>query len=261
MAGNLRYLWALLAITFKSVASQRTAMILRGLFAVLTHLIYFPVWYVMFSFAPSIGGWTLQHAFLAYGISIACWGIVALTMFGLRTLPQQIDNGELDSYLTLPKPVLLSAALSTSRNSGLGELMAGVGLIAYAGYKYHIDLTFIPLILVMGSVVFASGVLFFASCGFWLKQFYASAEEIYFNYNLMASRPAPIFSGVFKIITLTIVPIGFMTHIPVEFLMTHQYKFLLLSLVGTIAYAVFAIAFFYTGLKHYESGNRFGVRG
>src|SRR3989338_8561910 len=180
MGGNLRYLWALLSITFKSVSSQRGAILLRGIFAFMNHLIYFPVWYVMFSFTPSIGGWTLQHAFLGYGISIACWGIVVLTMFGLRTLPQQIDNGELDSYLTLPKPVLLSAALSSSRNSGLGELLVGI---------------------------------------------------------------------------------GFITHIPIEFIMTHQFKFLAFAMVGTVAYAIFAIAFFYHGLKYYESGNRFGVRG
>lgn len=261
MVGNLRYLWALLSITFKSAISQRGAMLLRGGISALTHTIYIPVWYVMFSFAPNIGGWTLQHALLAYGLATACWGIVALLAYGLRTLPQQIDNGELDSYLTLPKPILLSAALSTSRNSGLGELMIGIGLIIFAGVKYDIDLTFIPLFLVMGSIVFASGILFFASFGFWIKQFYASAEEIYFNYNLMASRPSPIFSGIFKLISLTIIPIGLMTHIPVEFILTHQWKLLFFSAFGTVAYAIFASAFFYMGLRHYESGNKFGVRG
>ena len=261
MVGNLKYLWALLSITFKSAMSQRLAMFLRGGFSFLTHFIYFPVWYVMFSFAPNIGGWTLQHSFLAYGMSIACWGLVALFAFGLRTLPQQIDNGELDSYLTLPKPVLLSAALSTSRNSGLGEVVAGIGMIIFAGIKYDIDLTFVPLFLIMGSIVFASGILFFASCGFWIKQFYASAEEIYFNFNLLSSRPAPIFSGVFKFIALTIVPISLMTHIPVEFIMTHQWKLLIFSIFGTVAYAIFSGTFFYIGLRHYESGNRFGVRG
>lgn len=236
-------------------------MLIRGLFSFISTMIYFPVWYIMFSFAPSIGGWTIEHAILAYGLSITCWGIVALTAYGLRTLPQQIDNGELDSYLTLPKPVLLSAALSTSRNSGLGEVISGLALIIFGGIKYHIDLTFVPLFLIMGSIVFASGILFFASMGFWLKQFYASAEEIYFNFNLMASRPSPIFSGVFKIITLTIIPIGFMTHIPIEFIMTHQWQLLAFAMIGTLAYGLFACAFFYTGLKYYESGNRFGVRG
>ena len=159
----MRYLWALLAITFKSAASQRGAMMLRGVFSVLMHAIYFPVWFVIFRYTPNIGGWGIQQACLAYGIAIACWGIVSLTVYGLRTLPQQIDHGELDSYLTLPKPILMSAALSTSRSSGLGELIFGVGLILYAGIQYHIDLTWIPVVLVTGSVVFASGILFFAS--------------------------------------------------------------------------------------------------
>lgn len=261
MAGNFRYLWALLSMTFKSAVSQRGAMMLRGVFSFATTMLYFPVWYVIFSVTPTIGGWGIQHALLAYGLSITCWGLVALTVYGLRTLPQQIDHGELDSYLTLPKPVLLSAALSTSRNSGLGEVVSGLALIAYSGFKYHIDLTFVPLFLVMGSVVFASGILVFATFGFWLKQFYASAEEIYFNFNLMASRPEPIFSGIFKIISLTIIPIGFMTHMPIAFIMEHQWPLLLYSLLGTIGYAIFAAAFFYKGLQYYESGNRFGVRG
>jgi ABC-2 type transport system permease protein len=261
MVGNLKYLWALLSITFKSAMSQRGAMLLRGCMSVLTHSIYIPVWVVMFSFAPTIGGWTLPHALLAYGLATASWGIVALFAYGLRTLPQQIDNGELDSYLTLPKPILLSAALSTSRNSGLGEVIAGVGLIIFTGIKFDIDLTVVPWLLAIGSIVFASGVLFFASFGFWIKQYYASAEEIYFNFNLMASRPAPIFSGFFKLISLTIIPIGLMTHIPVEFILTHQWKLLFFSACGTVAYAIFASAFFYIGLRHYESGNKFGVRG
>jgi ABC-2 type transport system permease protein len=261
VANTLRYLWALLAITFKSAASQRSAMLLRGVFSFVSTMVYFPVWYIMFSFTPSIGGWTLQHAFLAYGLSITCWGIVALTAYGLRTLPQQIDHGELDSYLTLPKPVLLSVALSTSRNSGLGEVISGLALIVFAHLKFGTDLSYVPLFLIMGSVIFASGILFFASLGFWLKQFYASAEEIYFNFNLMSSRPEPIFSGVFKIISLTIIPIGFMTHIPIAFILSHSWPLLAWAIIGTIGYAVFACAFFYMGLKYYESGNRFGVRG
>lgn len=261
MAGNLRYFWALLAMTFKSAASQRGAMMIRAVFSVLTHVIYFPVWFVIFQYTPSIGGWGIPHACLAYGIAMACWGIVSLTAYGLRTLPQQIDHGELDSYLTLPKPILMSAALSTSRSSGVGEVFFGIGLILYAGFRYHIDLTWMPLILVMGSVVFASGILFFASFGFWVRQFFASAEEIYFNFSLMSSRPAPIFTGLFKIVSLTVIPVGFITHIPVAFLMTHQVHLLTLSVVATIAYAIFAGAFFYMGLRHYESGNRFGVRG
>jgi len=102
MAGNLRFFLALLRMTFKSAAMQRQAILIRAGFSVITHLIYIPVWVVIFSIAPDIGGWTLHHAMVAYGISIACWGFVSLIAFGLRTIPEQIDHGELDAYLTYP---------------------------------------------------------------------------------------------------------------------------------------------------------------
>jgi len=248
-------------MTFKSATSQRGAMLVRAFFSVITHSIYIPVWTVVFSISPDISGWTMQHAFFAYGLSISCWGIVSLLAFGLRTIPEQIDHGEFDSYLTLPRPVLLSAAISSSKNTGLGELLFGTGLIIFCGVHFGMSLVFVPLFLVMGSVVFASGVLLFATFGFWLKQYFASAEEIYFNFSLMASRPAPVFSGVFKVIALTAIPVSLMSHVPIEFVFTHHFPLLGFAILGTLAYAVMAISFFKIGLRHYESGSRFGVRG
>lgn len=33
------------------------------------------------------------------------------------------------------------------------------------------------------------------------------------------------------------------------------------SVIGAAAYAFIAVSFFHIGLRHYESGSRFGVRG
>lgn len=261
MGANFRFFLALLHMTFKSASMQRQAMMIRAVFSIFTHLIYIPVWLVVFSIAPDIGGWTLQHAMVAYGISISCWGFVSLIAFGLRTIPEQIDHGELDAYLTLPKPVLLSAAISSSRNTGVGEVIFGVGLLVFCAFYFQVSLSLAPLFIVMGSITFASGILLFASFGFWLKQFYASAEEIYFNFNLMASRPAPIFTGFIQVIALTVIPVGLMTHVPIEYVFTHHIELLAFAVAGVTGYAALAISLFYLGLKYYESGNRFGVRG
>lgn len=261
MGANIRFFMALCRMTFKSASMQRGAMLLRAFFSVTTHLIYIPVWYILFQFTPNISGWTIEHALYAYGLAIGCWGIVSLLAFGLRTLPEQIDHGELDSYLTLPKPVLLSAAISSSRNTGLGELLFGIALLIFCHLHYGSPIGMVPYFFVVGSIVFASAVLFFATFGFWLRQFLASAEEIYFNFNLMASRPAPIFTGLFHVLSLTLLPVGLMTHIPVEYVLGHRHELIVYLTLGALAYAAFAIAFFHIGLRRYESGNRFGVRG
>ncbi len=258
---NLRFFLALIRMTFKSATGQRGAMLIRAIFSVTTHLIYIPIWFIVFTVAPDLGGWKLEHALYAYGLSIACWGLVSLFAFGLRMIPEQIDHGELDSYLTLPKPVLLSAAFSSSKNTGLGELLFGICLLAFCCVRYDFSWVPMPFFLIMGSVVFASGILFFATLGFWLKQFLGSAEEIYFNFNLMASRPAPIFTGALKVIALTLVPVSLMSHVPIEFVVYHHWQTLGFAILGVASYALLSVSFFYLGLRFYESGNRFGIRG
>jgi ABC-2 type transport system permease protein len=261
MGGSFRYAMALMGMVLKSAASQRGAILLRGLASLIIHLCYIPVWFVMFSRISSINGWGIEHALLAYAIGTICWGLVSLLAYGLRTIPQQIDNGEMDGYLTLPQPVLISAAICTSKSTGLGEFIFGIALSTYAGIHYGMNLSYLPLLILLGSAALASVILFIASLGFWIQQYYSSAEEIYFNFNLMASRPAPIFTGVFKLISLTILPFGLMTHAPIQMLEAHQASLLPLVVVGVVGYCVLSISFFYLGLKRYESGNRFGVRG
>lgn len=261
MGGSFRYAIALMGMVLKSAASQRGAVLLRGVFSVIIHLCYIPVWFVMFSRIPSINGWGIEHALLAYAIATICWGLVSLLAYGLRTIPEQIDNGEMDGYLTLPQPVLISAAICTSKSTGLGEVIFGTAICVYAGIHYGIDLSYLPLLLVLGSAALAGGILFLASLGFWVRQFYSSAEEIYFNFNLMASRPATIFTGVFQLVSLTILPFGLMTHAPIQMVEAHQTSLLLLVAAGVVGYCILSIAFFYLGLKRYESGNRFGVKG
>ncbi|MBL8638542.1 MAG: ABC-2 family transporter protein [Alphaproteobacteria bacterium] len=261
MGGSFRYAMALMGMVLKSAASQRGAVLLRGASSLLIHLCYIPVWFVMFSRIPSINGWGIEHALLAYAVATSCWGLVSLLAYGLRTIPEQIDNGEMDGYLTLPQPVLISAAICTSKSTGLGEVIFGIAVCVYAGIHYGTNLSYLPLLILLGSAILAGGVLFIASLGFWMRQYYSSAEEIYFNLNLMSSRPAPIFTGVFQLISLTILPFGLMTHAPIQMVAAHQTSLLSLVIIGVVGYCIFSISFFYLGLKRYESGNRFGVRG
>jgi ABC-2 type transport system permease protein len=77
---------------------------------------------------------------------------------------------------------------------------------------------------------------------------------------LFAHYPTNIYSGLLHLIMFTLIPAGLISYLPVE-LMRHfswlQFFILIVS-TATIVYAAFLI--FYSGLKKYESGNKFGVR-
>lgn len=262
MAGNtMHYFLKLVAVNMKSIASLRVAALIRTTFQIAQHALYLLIWVVMFDHIPSIGGWTREHLFLAYGIGIFAWGLMAFIGYGLRSLPQQIDQGELDVALTQPKPVLMTVAVSSSKGSGPPEAIMGLMLMTYCGVVLDVSLPLLLLMSICAFLVFASMVLMIGSLGFWVGQMYEWAEELYYNIFIISNRPEGIFTGGLKLMTYTAMPVAFMTFLPVRVLIDHQYELIAATLGGTIILVALALWLFHAGLRHYESGNRFGVRG
>ncbi len=261
MEADLRYFLELMKVNMKAAMAQRGAYLVRGIFSLITHTVYILVWFVFFSAVPSIGGWQLQHILLAYGIAISSWGFVSFLAYGFRTLPHQIDYGELDCYLTQPRPVLLNVAMGSSKATGPGEIVFGFVVIAYAGMIADVPLLPLLLVMVCACLIFASMVLATSTLGFWLRNFRGTAEELAFNFNVLASRPGPLFPLWMKFILFTIIPVSFMTHLPIEVLLGHRWEILIFTIFGAVAAVAAGVMFFHFGLRHYESGSRFGVRG
>lgn len=261
MVADLRFFLHLLRLNLKAARSMRLAYTLRSVFAIVTHSIYIVLWFVFFDAIPSLGGWQLEHILLAYGMAIAAWGIVSFLAYGLRTLPRQIETGELDTYLTQPRPVLLNIAMSSPKITGPGEVIFGLALAIYAAVRADVALGLFALALACACLVFASIILAFASLGFWVRDFHSSAEELYFNFNLLSTRPAPIFTGWLKLLIFTVVPVGFMTHLPLQFLLDNQSGAIFATIAGTCACMAGSYALFRYGLGCYESGNRFTAVG
>ena len=77
---------------------------------------------------------------------------------------------------------------------------------------------------------------------------------------LFALYPTNIYSGVLQVVMFTLIPAGVISYLPVE--LARQFSWLQLFLLVGSSLGFLALAFFvfYSGLKKYESGNRFGTR-
>ena len=261
MLTELRYIWLLLATNMKAAMTMRAAYLIRAAFGFVIHAIYIVVWFFMFKAVPSIGGWRVEHFMLSYGIATAVWGMVAFFTYGLRKLPQQIERGELDIFLTQPRSLLVNIALGETQAGGPAEILFGLILIVWVSLKTATAIPAVLLVTLCAFVVYCSIILAWGSLGFWLKEYHQQAEELNYIFFLFATRPAGVFKGWMLPITLTIVPVAFMTHIPLEYLVDHKIEALWMTLGGTIASVIAALTVFRFGLQHYESGNKFGVRG
>jgi len=72
--------------------------------------------------------------------------------------------------------------------------------------------------------------------------------------------PYNVFSEIMKIIFLFIIPVFFISNIPVEILIQFSLKLFIEVIIVTILVFIIALFIFKKGLKKYESGNLINVR-
>ena len=58
----------------------------------------------------------------------------------------------------------------------------------------------------------------------------------------------------------TAIPAGIISYLPVELLREFSWLQLFFLLAGSLSFFALAFSVFYSGLKRYESGNKFGMR-
>ena len=256
----MRLFLHLTLMNLKTVLALRGAFLLRLFFTCLNHTVYLVVWVMFFRQVSNVGGWGYPHLLLAYGIGLWAWGVTSFFTYGFRILPRLIDQGDLDNLLLQPKPILFLLATNHNEPAGLADIILGSVFIAMAGYWMPLDLPLLLCGLICACITFVAFCLAVGSTAFWWRDVLDWAMDLHFNTFIFATRPASAFQGGIRLVMFTILPVGFMTLLPVEMQRTGNSFLLLPLLTGTAGCAIFAYFLFNLGLKRYASGNRFVVR-
>jgi ABC-2 type transport system permease protein len=103
-------------------------------------------------------------------------------------------------------------------------------------------------------------MLYLSCIAFFLKNSNDFIRELSLNSIIVATQPNSAYRGAFKLFTLTILPVGFLSFFPIEYVRTHSSIFFWLTLLGTSAFLGVACWLFKKGLARYESGNLFAYR-
>jgi len=260
MRAHLAFLAAMVAMNLKSSFALRGAFWLQAGFMTANNLLYFCFWWIFFDRFEEVGGWRVADVAALYGVVAAGFGFAVVFAGGIRDLSRSIVDGDLDAYLTQPKNPLLHLVSSKTSAAGWGDLLSGIGFLLGSGL---VDWRALPLaalaVLLSASVFIASGVILH-SLAFWLGRIDNLARQMWDFLVTFSIYPRPIFSGALKLLLFTLIPAGFIGYLPVELLRDFEWQGLAASVAGALAYCALAVAVFAAGLRHYESGNRFGVR-
>lgn len=260
MKRQWEFLRTLVLTNLKASTALRGAFLIQCLFMLVNNLIFFAVWWLFFRKFEEIGGWRLAEVTALYGLVAGCFGLAMIFGGGVRQLARLIADGDLDSFLTQPKNLLLHTVGSQSMASGWGDVISAAVLLFYSGYLTWNHAPILILTLISGAVLFVSAGILFNSLAFFLGPVDTLARQMFEFVVTFSVYPQTVFAGYLKLILFTLVPAGFIGFLPVEVLREFRWDYVAAIIFGTIAYLAFTIWVFHTGLRRYTSGNRFGVR-
>ncbi len=260
-SSTLRFVLAYLRLNLSAAVEYRAAFLAQALGMMLNDLVFIIFWGLYFARFPSVGGWGIQDVALLWAVAATSIGLSAALLGNCTRIATIVVQGQLDYYLSLPKDTLLHVLVSRSGMAGWGDV--GFGLLAYAVFG-RLD---VPTIGLYAALVLASMLTFVAfgvlagSLGFWIGSAEATAfqaQQATINFSLY---PGSIFTGWIRVLTFTLVPAGFISHVPVELLRTFEPWRMAAVLGFTVLSVVLALFIFRLGLRHYESGNLVVLRG
>jgi ABC-2 type transport system permease protein len=158
---TLAFYFVLYRTALKSVAEYRVDLAVGVVTAISMQLAALAFYWVIFTRAPLLGGWTPAEVLLLFGFTALVLGSAEATLNGIWSLPYYIIDGQLDRLLTYPVNSLAFVLLSRPELHSLGNLTAGAlsfGVaFALIGPPWY-ALLLLPLWIASGAVIY-TGVL------------------------------------------------------------------------------------------------------
>ncbi len=228
-------------------------------FMALNNAAFIIQWVILFHLKKDIGGYTMKEVMLLWGLAASTFGLARILFNRAFSLPELIINGKLDSYLVMPKNVLLSVITSSTNTSAIGDLLYGLTVMCI--FSFGVGRLFLFLLFtVTGAVIITAFAVIMGSLSFWFVRAEAFGVHMINSVISFATYPDGIFRGKVRFLLYNIIPVGMSVYMPVH-VMTHFDMQSLLTVTGyTILISAAAVFVFYRGLRRYSSSNLMAAR-
>ncbi len=215
---------------------------------------------VIFQNIPAIDGYTFEQMIFIYGFFQLPRGLDHLLTDNIWLLAGgKVVRGEVDRFYLRPINPYFQLIVERLQFDGLGELVLGIVIVVYSAMNGVFEVNFMNISMlvittIVGSVIYTSIKLIFASLAFWIKLSQPIMFTAY-SFTEFAKYPISIFPKFMQFILMFIIPFAFTGYIPAsyimgtaEFLGTVGLQIVIASVLWVIAYTIFN-----RGLLAYES--------
>ena len=198
--------------------SYRADFVISNIGMIVSNLVGFVTFYILFQNFPSINGWTMYEMLFLYGFSLVALTPVQCFFDNNWNLRYAVKTGDFIKYCFRPINIFFYYISEVFDVKGLGQLAFGVGTLVYAWKNLAIPVTPViiaqtVLFLLAASLFMIAIMNFAAATCFWIQNS-GYIMVIMFRFKDFAKYPASIFNSVFRIVFTFVIPIAFIAYYP-----------------------------------------------
>jgi len=260
MKRELTFLLALWKANLIAAMEYRASFISQVLGMMLNNAAYFVFWVLFFDRFEQVRGWSLTDMFLLFGVVATAFGAGAYLFGNALQLAEVIAGGQLDYYLSLPRPVLLHTLASRSITSGMGDFFYGIISFLVAG-QYSLDAIVRFIVgVIFATTIFVSFFVLVQSLAFWMGNASMLASQAQNAIITFALYPITLFDGTAKFLLFTLVPAALIGAVPAEFIRAFTWSNLVVLAGAATGFLALSVIVFHRGLRRYESGSAIQIQ-
>lgn len=255
-----RFIWGYIVANVQGALEYRLSFVSQVFAMLLNDIIWLVFWLAYFGSFPLVAGWGRNDVVTLWAVVAAGYGL-GTGLFGKATnLASMIARGQLDVYLSLPKPVLLHTLISQMNLTAPGDVLFGLAAYTWIVQPSLAQFGLWVFCVVTSALLFVAFIVVTQSLAFWLGNAEGLAQQCLNALINFSTYPTVIFNGIVKAALFTLIPAGFIGYVPVQLLRSFSWSMFAGLLVFTAAFVGIAVLVFYRGLRRYESGNLVMIR-
>jgi len=218
-------------------------------------------WWIAFQqIGGAIAGYTFEDVLFIWAVTSTGFGLSYVLFANVTNLTNLIVTGELDAFLLQPCNVLVNVLCARTALSAYGDFFYGfiIMLIFFAG-DLSAWLWFVCGALLCGLLMTAINLTAHTLSFYWGETSIVGQLAIEFTINF-SIYPDRIYAPAIRALMYSVIPAGIAVHLPLRLHQQFSPGLALAALGGAALYCAVSGAFFYRGLRRYESGNAIATR-
>ncbi|QJD87340.1 ABC transporter permease [Cohnella herbarum] len=260
IGANVRFALTCWKVNLASAMEYRLSFFLLAGMMFVNNFIWLFFWSLFFERFPVVQGWEMEDVMMLWALSAGGFGWAAMLFGNFSRIAGIVATGQLDVYLSQPKPVLLSVLASRSSVTAAGDFLFGITVFLIAGDTSLRGILLFALGLLISGLLFIAVMVIAGCSAFYIGHAEGFTQQLFNSFIALTTYPSDIFRGLAKLALFSLVPAGFISYLPIGLLKDFDPAFVAGATAVAAGLTIAAALLFRIGLRRYSSGNTIAMR-